>query len=57
MGGHTVLTDGNISQQADSDIGAGVPKPARHGGTHMQKLVVSEVERWRKILVDLKEGE
>ncbi|MFZ0854626.1 MAG: tripartite tricarboxylate transporter substrate-binding protein [Hyphomicrobiaceae bacterium] len=40
-----------------TDIGAGVPKPERQGGAHMQRLVVSEVDRWRKILVDVKVGE
>lgn len=40
-----------------ADIGAGVPKPERQGGAYMQKLVVSEVDRWRKILVDVKVGE
>jgi tripartite-type tricarboxylate transporter receptor subunit TctC len=40
-----------------TDLGAGVPKPERQGGTYMQKLVVSEVDRWRKILVDVKVGE
>jgi tripartite-type tricarboxylate transporter receptor subunit TctC len=38
-------------------IGAGVPKPERQGGAYMQKLVVSEVDRWRKILVGVKAGE
>jgi tripartite-type tricarboxylate transporter receptor subunit TctC len=40
-----------------TDIGAGVPKPERQGGAYMQKLVVSEVDRWRKILVDAKAGQ
>jgi hypothetical protein len=40
-----------------TDIGAGVPKPERQGGTYMQRLVISEVDRWRKILVDVKVGE
>ena len=38
-------------------IGAGVPKPERQGGAYMQKLVVSEVDRWRKILVGVKADE
>jgi tripartite-type tricarboxylate transporter receptor subunit TctC len=38
-------------------IGAGVPKPERQGGVYMQKLVVSEVDRWRKILVGVNAGE
>lgn len=38
-------------------IGAGVPKPERQGGAYMQKLVVSEVDRWRKILAGVKTGE
>jgi tripartite-type tricarboxylate transporter receptor subunit TctC len=38
-------------------IGAGVPKPERQGGAYMQKLVVSEVDRWRKILAGVKSGE
>jgi tripartite-type tricarboxylate transporter receptor subunit TctC len=38
-------------------IGAGVPKPERQGGAYMQKLVVSEVDRWRKILVGVNTGE
>jgi hypothetical protein len=29
-------------------------KPERQGGAYMHKLVVSEVDRWRKILVDVK---
>jgi hypothetical protein len=33
---------------------AGLPKQERQGGAYMQKLVVSEVDRWRKILVDAK---
>jgi tripartite-type tricarboxylate transporter receptor subunit TctC len=40
-----------------SDVGAGVPKPERQGGTYMQKLVVSEVDRWHKILVDVRMAE
>ena len=40
-----------------ADIGAGAPKPERQGGAYMQKLVVSEVDRWRKILVDVKVGQ
>lgn len=35
-------------------IGAGVPKAERQGGAYMQKLVVSEVDRWRKILAGVK---
>jgi tripartite-type tricarboxylate transporter receptor subunit TctC len=38
-------------------IGAGVPKPERQGGAYMQTLVVSEVDRWRKILAGVKSGE
>jgi tripartite-type tricarboxylate transporter receptor subunit TctC len=38
-------------------IGASVPKPERQGGSYMQTLVVSEVDRWRKILVGVKVGE
>jgi putative tricarboxylic transport membrane protein len=38
-------------------IGAGVPKPERQGGAYMQTLVVSEVDRWRKILAGVKAGE
>jgi tripartite-type tricarboxylate transporter receptor subunit TctC len=38
-------------------IGAGVPKPERQGGVYMQNLVVSEVDRWRKILVGVNAGE
>ena len=38
-------------------IGAGVPKPERQGGAYMQNLVVSEVDRWRKILVGVKAAE
>lgn len=37
-----------------SDIGADVPKAERQGGTYMHKLVVSEVERWSKILAGMK---
>lgn len=40
-----------------TDIGASVPKPERQGGIYMQKLVVSEIDRWRKILVDVKVGD
>lgn len=40
-----------------SDIGADVPKADRQGGTYMQKLVVSEVERWSKILAGVKAPE
>jgi hypothetical protein len=40
-----------------ADIGAGVPKPERQGAAYMQKFVVSEVDRWRKILVDVKVGQ
>jgi putative tricarboxylic transport membrane protein len=40
-----------------ANIGAGVPKLERQGGAYMQKLVVSEVDRWRKILVDVKVGQ
>ena len=38
-------------------IGAGVPKSDRQGGAYMQQLVVSEVERWRKILVGVRAAE
>jgi hypothetical protein len=37
-----------------SDIGASVPKQERQGGAHMDKFVVREVDRWRKIFVDVK---
>jgi tripartite-type tricarboxylate transporter receptor subunit TctC len=40
-----------------TDIGASVPKPERQGGTYMRKLVVSEIDRWRKILVGVKVGQ
>jgi tripartite-type tricarboxylate transporter receptor subunit TctC len=40
-----------------TDIGAGVPKPERQGGTYMRNLVVSEIDRWRKILVGVKVGQ
>lgn len=33
-----------------TDIGATVPKSERQGGVYMQRLVVSEVERWTGIL-------
>jgi tripartite-type tricarboxylate transporter receptor subunit TctC len=46
-----------VSVKRLTDIGGGVPKPERQGGTYMQKLVVSEVDRWRKVLVDVKMGE
>ena len=35
-------------------MGASVPKPERQGGAYMQKLVVSEVYRWREILAGVK---
>lgn len=38
-------------------IGAGVPKSDRQGGAYMQQLVVSEVDRWRKILVGVRAAE
>jgi len=38
-------------------IGAGVPKPEHQGGAYMQQLVVSEIDRWRKILVGVTAGE
>lgn len=37
-----------------SDIGADVPARERQGGAYMQKLVVSEVDRWSKILAGVK---
>jgi len=40
-----------------ADIGASVPKSDRQGGNYMQKLVVSEIDRWREILVNVKVGE
>jgi hypothetical protein len=40
-----------------TDIGASALKPERRGGAYMQELVVSEVDRWRKILADLKVGD
>jgi tripartite-type tricarboxylate transporter receptor subunit TctC len=43
-----------VSVKRLTDIGAGVPKPERQGGTYMHKLVVSEVDRWRKVLIDVK---
>lgn len=46
-----------VSVKRLTDIFGGVPKPERQGGTYMQKLVVSEVDRWRKVLVDVKMGE
>jgi len=46
-----------VSVKRLTDIGGGVPKLERQGGTYMQKLVVSEVDRWRKVLVDVKMGE
>lgn len=38
-------------------VGAAVPKLERQGGVYMQKLVESEVDRWRKILVGVKVAE
>lgn len=38
-------------------VGAAVPKLERQGGVYMQKLVESEVDRWRKILVGVKVSE
>ena len=52
----TTLADA-ASVKRLTDIGASVPKPERQGGTYMQNLVVSEVDRWSKILADVKWGE
>jgi putative tricarboxylic transport membrane protein len=51
----TLADPANIKRLAA--IGASVPKPERQGGAYMQKLVVSDVDRWRKILVGVKAGE